>query len=115
MHAREWSRLPTFTSRSRVLRPLQAGRRRQCEEEAGSAMDNALGPDSASVDLDNPPCDRQTEPSALLCSLRRLPVSIEDVIELRLRDPVAGIAHGELDLVDPSPRLDANMAVAARE
>jgi hypothetical protein len=67
------------------------------------------------VEFDDPPSDRQTEASAQLCGVWRLPVRIEDVIQLRLRNPVTAVAHGELDLVERSPPLDAHAAVAARE
>jgi hypothetical protein len=53
----------------------------------------AFSPDTSAVKLDNPPRDREPQAGAQLRGLRRLPLRIEDVVELFLRDGAHELDH----------------------
>src|SRR5690606_26650090 len=73
----------------------RSGGDRQGEEEGCAVGRAALGPDAAAVRVDDALRDREAETGTLAGGTARLPVTVEDPLEVFGRDARALIGHGE--------------------
>src|SRR6185437_16951655 len=98
-------------------RGLRAGRRRTTRERERhrcTPPNCARGPNAATVRLDDPLADRQTETGARGASTR-LPVAIKNMREIRFRDPAARILDRDAHRVSGHHHLHSDLSAFGSE